>query len=472
MAKKFSDIKTPKTKAAPPEEPKSVEKRPKKEAGKTRSSVPDAQAVRAAQPEDDLEKIDKWFEKFERKEVQRFAKEDAVQKRAREQQKKLVRRILVFSLLGLAVSGALLYGAAAFFSRVTVALVMEEFPFQYHDEVVGSASASVIDGAKKTIPAEVFSVDKNETRSFLASGQKYTEHRAQGVITVYNAYSSFPQQLVATTRFAAPDGKIFRLNRSITVPGAKIEKGVIIPSYIDVAVTADKPGESYNIGPTATFTIPGFSGTKKFNGFYGSSAAPMTGGFVGQIAAPTDQDIARAKTETISALKADIRAFLVSQIPKEFTVLDSATRFETGRTSVNSATNDSKEFTVTVSGKMSAIAFKEADIQELMASLAAADLKSKNIDAVLSLKSGSSSYQGAAYDFAKKQIALQVNFDGAFWQPADAVAISKAVRGKKESEIRAIIYGVPMMKKATIAFWPRFIRTAPLEASRVRVVIE
>ncbi len=77
------------------------------------------------------------------------------------------------------------------------------------------------------------------------------------------------------TRFLALDGKIFRLTKGITVPGAKIVEGKIIPSSIEAAVIADQPGEAYNIGPVSRFSIPGLKGTPKYEAFYAESKADI-----------------------------------------------------------------------------------------------------------------------------------------------------------------------------------------------------
>jgi len=58
---------------------------------------------------------------------------------------------------------------------------------------------------------------------------------------------------VANTRFADPNGKIFRISKAITVPA----KGTLV-----VTLTADQAGASYNIGPS-TFSIPGLSAANK-----------------------------------------------------------------------------------------------------------------------------------------------------------------------------------------------------------------
>lgn len=486
MAKKFTDIKAPKTQTAPSAEKLIRQARDKKK--ETKKILPEPfivhESIRQAKDEpplkvqdrqavSEVEKIDRLFEKFERQKIKRFDEEDLAKKQLQNKRIGFVRRAAVFMLLFLALSAVLFFVTVEFFSRATITFEMEKFRLEYKDGVIASAAAGEVDFIKKIIPAEIFSTEKNETLAFKASGEKYVERKAKGTIKVYNAHSSSEQRLVANTRFIAPDGKIFRLDSAISVPGAKIERGSIVPSFIEANITADKPGEAYNIMGAARFTIPGFSGTPRFDGFYGLSDKPIAGGFAGRTAFPTDKDITRARAETTKKLQENTRAFLMSQIPKEFKVLAPAISFSVSRTNVNTEVNANGEFTVTASGALSALGFRESDVNLLMAKIASSDLKEKRkIDADLSLKSGALNYNGATADFAKKQIAFNIDFNGIFWQPADAASVTQTILGKKESEVRAVFYEAPLMKKMKIEFWPRIVKTVPRDVSRVRVVIE
>ena len=60
---------------------------------------------------------------------------------------------------------------------------------------------------------------------------------------------------------------IFRIPKTVTIPGAKLESGELIPGKLEMEVTADNAGEKYNIEPS-DFTIPGFKGSPKFEKFY------------------------------------------------------------------------------------------------------------------------------------------------------------------------------------------------------------
>ena len=92
----------------------------------------------------------------------------------------------------------------------------------------------------------------------------------------------------------------------------EIEEGEIVPSSIDVEVVADEPGKEYNIGPT-TFSIPGFKGSPKYEGFYGKSTKPMTGGLIHQGKVVSEEDVARAETELKEALLEEAQEELKKQ---------------------------------------------------------------------------------------------------------------------------------------------------------------
>jgi len=68
----------------------------------------------------------------------------------------------------------------------------------------------------------------------------------KGTVRIINDYSR-PQTLVKTTRLLTADNKLYRIDKTVTVPSK---------SEVTVGVYADQPGSAYAIGPTK-FTVPG-----------------------------------------------------------------------------------------------------------------------------------------------------------------------------------------------------------------------
>ncbi len=246
---------------------------------------------------------------------------------------------IIVMIVVIAAFGA--WAVAALFGNVTVAINFTETPWQYAGTFTADKSASTINGTNGVIPAQVFSINKNTTQLFPASGEQNLSVKATGVLTIYNAYSSAPQSLVATTRFVTPDGKIFRLASGVVVPGAAITNGQIVPSSINAPVVADAAGSNYNIGPVARLTVPGFVNTPKFAGFYGALASSTSGGFTGEKPVPTVSDIAAAKASTTAVLQAALGNSLAGTYPNNFMILASTTAIT--KLTVNTSTEPERK---------------------------------------------------------------------------------------------------------------------------------
>ena len=146
---------------------------------------------------------------------------------------RLLRITFSFALVILIVAGGT-FVAIRVLPKATVEMILKKVPvtFAYEVEATSERQTAAIQGTKIVLPAELLKAKGNLSLSFPASGREKVERKAEGTLTVYNAYSSEPQVLVATTRFLSPGGKMFRLDERVTIPGAKIENGKIVPSKI------------------------------------------------------------------------------------------------------------------------------------------------------------------------------------------------------------------------------------------------
>src|SRR6185437_10341360 len=107
---------------------------------------------------------------------------------------------------------------SAFFNHADITINFKQLPWSYQDSFTADKNAVAINSSSNTIPAQIFTTNKNITETFHGSSVQQVSQKAQGTITIYNAYSAAPQDLVATTRFETPDGKIFRITTNVTVP--------------------------------------------------------------------------------------------------------------------------------------------------------------------------------------------------------------------------------------------------------------
>ena len=177
------------------------------------------------------------------------------------------------------------------------------------------------DGVGADLAFRFMSLSETQTKEVPATLEKKIQKKASGTVVIYNAYNADSQRLIKNTRLESPDHKIFRLNDSVVVPGAKISKGKIIePGSVLAVVYADVAGKDYNIG-LSDFTIPGFKGDPRYSKFTARSKpdSPIGGGFSGKVMVPTDEAVALAQTTLKDTLTLSAIEKARGQIPEKVT---------------------------------------------------------------------------------------------------------------------------------------------------------
>lgn len=358
--------------------------------------------------------------------------------------------------------------------RAKIKLVVEKINWDFSGSVVVSSNRETANFTDSTLglPGVVFTEKRNLTKSYIASGSERVERKARGKITVYNEYSSEPQVLIQNTRFAAPDGKVYRTDLKVTVPGAKIVDGKIVSSNIEVPVSADKAGEEYNIGPIPKFRIPGFQGSPKYEAFYGVSTGEMSRGFVGDKKAPTEDDIAKAKKDLRSSLEGALKTQIFLGAPTDIKILDKAYEFSITKEEVNKETDANGNFTITDFGEMKAAGFKEADLLSVLANKVASE---SNTDLVLyehSLESLTEGYGEPKLDFKNGKMTFSLNFKSGWVRSFDLEEFKARIAGKNKSEITSLVYSVPGFKSGGVSLWPVWVRYAPKNPRKISVDLD
>lgn len=143
-------------------------------------------------------------------------------------------------------------------------------------EISVRASASLAEAGGKPIDLAF-----SETETFTHAATP-TDAKATGAIEIVNTTKA-ARTLVATTRFLSPEGVLFRLDRTTSIPAG---------GRVSAAVTADQPGAQGDLAP-ASFTIPGLSEPVQKQ-IYGESKAPMHGGVTYAGTPYTEADRAQA----------------------------------------------------------------------------------------------------------------------------------------------------------------------------------
>lgn len=350
------------------------------------------------------------------------------------------------------------------FRKAEITINFKTMPFEYEGKILTTISATKIDNDKNILPAEIFTEKKNLSELYPASSHQNVSEKATGKILIYNNFSSTPQSLVVNTRFVTPDGKIFRLTNSITVPGAQIKGGQIVPASIEAKIVADKPGPEYNLETVDRLSIPGFKGSPKFDKFYGS-LVKTSGGFIGNKAVPTDKDIAAAKGKIIETLKSSLGVNVLPNKPNNFKILDAASEVRVTRTSVNKTTDEKGSFSVFGEAELRAIGFQEKDLQSFLLTLAEKDNPSK-IFKTLNL-----TYGEVKTNFDKGELSFSVKATGVLTENFDQDSFKSQISGKNIDLARQTVLKINGLSDAKVSVWPSWASSLPKDTTRIKILI-
>lgn len=371
-------------------------------------------------------------------------------------------------LAGMVLLAAVVYVVFGILPRVTVSIAAKKIPVQLQTSftVVATSSIAMTDAQ---VLGEIITEQKTNIFKFPATGKETAQQKAKGTVVIFNAYSTAPQVLIATTRLQAPDGKIFRLVNRVVVPGAKKSGSVLEPGSIEADVIADQPGGAYNIDPVDKFTIPGFSGSDKYNKFYASSVDPMAGGSDGQTTVATNDDVQKAQQDAVQKMEDSITSTVALKIPNEFTYVKGSQQFQILTKKVDMRLDKDNNFTVALEAQESVVIFKEGDIKSLLQKQAQ---QQGTVPVDYAEQQGSITYDQPVVDWKGGSMMLPVLYQATFWKPIDVNQLRAGILGKNESDLKTTILSLQGIDKLTVSFWPFWVSHVPSSSSRVTITVE
>jgi len=203
---------------------------------------------------------------------------------------------------------------ASFFHSVIVDIKIKEVTVEVDTSINMTRKDEV-----GSLPFEIVSLSKEVGENVPTNGEKQVSIKATGKVIIYNKNTA-SQKLLSQTRLEAPNGKIYRISTTVTIPGAKKSGVNLVAGSLEVFATADAPGPNYNLELT-DFTIPGFKGTAKYQTIYARSKTPFTGGALGIIKIASNEDLLKAKNSVKDLLEKQLLNSVTQQIPNSFILL-------------------------------------------------------------------------------------------------------------------------------------------------------
>ncbi len=375
---------------------------------------------------------------------------------------------------GLMILAVVLLGAIIFVSTGTAKIVIKprEEKVDFRLSVSASDKLSAVDQEGAKMPGQLFSIDKTISDTFNSTGSKEVAQKARGKISVYNEYGTTPQTLIATTRFefqglGTGSGLIFRTLKTIIVPGMRVINGKSAPGVVDVEVIADKAGQIYNVS-SGNFGIAAFKekgDLDRYHKFYAKSSQAMSGGILGKAKVVTDKDYADAKTKMETSLIKQVSESLKSQ-GANLKVLDENKPEIKPITSTAAVDEAADTFSVTISGNLTTVGFKEQDMYELIAGYlnrtANLDMRQDKLQV---------SYENIKFNKDSKILAFDAIVKGVAYRKIDDKKLIDDLMGKNESEIKEYIKNMNGIASAKVSLSPFWVRRIPTKKDKVSLEV-
>ncbi len=238
---------------------------------------------------------------------------------------------------------------------VTLKASSTEIPFEKNVSLSSQPGAK-LDTDSNIIPAQIQELSEEAKQEYRASGEKNVGKAASGSVTLSNASDSSSVTFPAGSRLTAAEGKTFTSNSSVTVPGASVLGGAIVPGRAKVGVSATDKGESFNIAAQSyTTSKSGIS----------ADGGTMSGGTDDIVKVVEQSDIDEAASKITDKGKGEVEA--LNELKSKFTndgliVIDDSFKTEAGKPTASAPTGTQADGgTVTATVKYRLLAIKTED---------------------------------------------------------------------------------------------------------------
>ncbi len=317
-------------------------------------------------------------------------------------------------------------------------------------------------GSASTLTYTTQTITLEESEPVKSTGTTRAEERASGTITVFNDSTTAPYRLVKNTRFESADGKIFRAQSDIVIPG----KSGTTPGQVQVSVLAEEVGEQYNIAP-GRLTVPGLAGGSDFTKIYAETAVAFTGGFVGERPSVSEADLAGAQ--------AAIRGRLEQKIREAVGALNSAdvmTFPEIASVTFESLPTKPENDGARVSEKATVVApvIAAPELAKAVARTVAADADAATIR-IVGMKDFGGLPAMASSTPGVDPVQFTLTGQAMIIWDVNASELAQALAGRDQSAFQPIVTGFPGIQSATARIEPFWSDSFPSDATAIKVKV-
>ena len=334
--------------------------------------------------------------------------------------------------------------------------------------LVVSKDVKKADLVSSTVPGTIIEASADKEEKFSSTGKKTIGDKAHGTITIENHLDSNGHAFGAGTKLSS-SSKTFLTKEAVTVPGAGVSGGNIVPGSIKVEIEAENPGAEYNV-KAGRFTILGLSANQQ-EGVYGNATDAMTGGMSKEVQVVSSTDYNDAKNKLMTELAATVDADFAKKT-KDQKLLDKAIlKPEPVVTSSANIDGEAADFTMKVTYKEQVMVFDITSVKDLLTEVLQTGAPADKMIGIPNDESLGLAVDKTDYD--KGVLNLTANVAAKISPKIDTEKLRSAITGKSRSEAINYLQSQTGIQKAEVNLWPViWFKKLPVLESKVKVRIE
>jgi hypothetical protein len=408
-------------------------------------------------------KIDEYF-KSRRSSTQRIKSTPQI----RTKSKIFHKPILVFFIICLIGGG--IYWGGEFFQKSDITITSKHQIINYNNKQFIASK----DGDANAVDFEIMITEDTKLKSIILTEPKEVSVKAKGSITLYNEFSSTPQKLLAGTFLADNNGKTYKTDKAVTVPGYKIDTNKKnIPGQVVVEISAFLPGDAYNGSPT-DFYITSFKNTSKYNKIYGKLKTPLSGGASGLVYTLDDLNMSKIDNIAQSTLKDDLLKKVKALVPDGYILYPNATTFS--YTIGDNEFSKTPESEIEIKGILSVVLLKEKSLIDNIIKVSLPEIKGDELKEIVIPDLSKLTFNFVNKDqlITKDLVSIPFYFSGdidAIWKP-DIETLKIKMLGVNKSSVLPIFRQDPGVSSAIVKIFPPWQSHIPEDVNKINIILK
>jgi len=324
------------------------------------------------------------------------------------------------------------------------------------------------------IDFEIMIISDKKTKNIVLTEPQEVSTKATGVITLYNEFSTTPQKISAGAFISDSDGKAYKIDSTLTIPGYKLDTNKkIIPGQIDAKITAFLVGDAYN-GSPEDFHITSFKKTNKYDKIYGKLKTSLSGGASGLVYVLSDKDKTNLLNIAQSSLKEDLFNKTKAQVPSGYILYPEATTFSY-KIDENffSKTPEAK---VEMEGVMSVVLLEEKSLLNNIIKISLPTIKGEELKEITIpyLSKLSFSFANSEQEITKDMNSVSFFLTGdlvAIWEP-DVENLKNKLVGVNKDSVLQIFRQDPGIASAIVKIFPIWQKYIPKDVTKINIIVD